>query len=52
MFQMFYICLEGCKNAFVKTCEPLIGLDAYLLKDVFVGKYWQLLRKMKIIKCY
>ena len=38
VFERMYVCLEACKNAFVTTCRPLIGLDGCFLKGEFGGQ--------------
>lgn len=38
VFEIFYICLEACKAAFVTTCRPLIRLDDCFLKGEYGGQ--------------
>lgn len=37
-FQRLYICMDGCKQGFLKGCRPIIGLDACHLKGPYGGQ--------------
>lgn len=39
------MCLEACKEAFVTTCRPLIGLDGCFLEGDFGGHLLTKVRK-------
>nr|XP_025670182.1 uncharacterized protein LOC112769958 [Arachis hypogaea] len=45
LFDKIYICLDACRNGFVKGCRPLIGLDGCFLKGYYGG---QLLTAMSL----
>ncbi|XP_072090514.1 uncharacterized protein [Arachis hypogaea] len=38
LFDKIYICLDACRNGFVKGCRPLIGLDGCFLKGYYGGQ--------------
>ncbi|XP_038719959.1 uncharacterized protein LOC120012589 [Tripterygium wilfordii] len=37
-FDRLYMCLDGCKQAFLVACRPIVGLDGCFLKGMYGGQ--------------